>query len=174
MPDSRVFYVYVLFRPNGTPCYVGKGKDDRWLRMRRRHNKHLSGIIKAAGGEIPSVKVRDGLSEHEAFDIEIALIAAIGREANGGPLVNLTDGGVWFDGLSSSARAQLRAIALERAFVTGQVKATEALARRAAKTEQAARNKAEWQKNQEKKERHRLDPIRTINRNLWRENRPHI
>ncbi len=26
MTDKRIYYVYVIFRPNGEPCYVGKGK----------------------------------------------------------------------------------------------------------------------------------------------------
>jgi len=45
-------------------------------------------------GEIPKIKVRENLSEDEAFTVEVALIAAIGRQDLGrGPLLNLTDGG---------------------------------------------------------------------------------
>jgi hypothetical protein len=44
------------------------------------------------GLDIPRVKIRTGLSEQSANDIEIALIAAIGRYPDGS-LVNLTDGG---------------------------------------------------------------------------------
>lgn len=90
------FYVYVIFRPNGVPCYVGKGTRGRWLeheRMGAKHyNKHLGRIIKNAGGELPKVKLREGLTEADALATEIALIAAIGRGKHG-PLVNLTDGG---------------------------------------------------------------------------------
>jgi hypothetical protein len=50
-------------------------------------------IIKASGGELPVVKIRDGLTESEAFDYEVLFIAAIGRVAHGGPLVNFSDGG---------------------------------------------------------------------------------
>jgi hypothetical protein len=88
------FYVYVIFRTNGVPCYVGKGRGQRWLRDdRRTENKHLASIMRQTNERLPRVKVRQGLEQTEAFEIEIALIAAIGREAHGGPLVNKTDGG---------------------------------------------------------------------------------
>lgn len=89
------FYIYIIFRPNGVPCYIGKGKGARWrmYEMGYYHNLHLERIACNAGGDLPIVKIRSGLSEVEAFETEIALIRAIGREANGGPLVNLTDGG---------------------------------------------------------------------------------
>lgn len=29
MNEERIFYVYVLFRQSGVPCYVGKGKGSR-------------------------------------------------------------------------------------------------------------------------------------------------
>lgn len=93
LPD--IFYVYLLSRPDGTPCYVGKGNGARWTKHERRgtHNPHLAHIIRNAGGSLPKQKVHDGLTEGEAFQKERELIAEIGREANGGPLVNLTDGG---------------------------------------------------------------------------------
>lgn len=89
------FYVYVLFRPDGRPCYVGKGRGNRWLhheRNPRHYNKHLARIITRAGGTLSKVKFREGLSNDDASRIETALIAYIGRKPNG-PLVNLTDGG---------------------------------------------------------------------------------
>jgi hypothetical protein len=52
-------------------------------------------------GSLPCVIIRSDLLETEAFEIEIALIAAIGREPNG-PLVNLTAGG---EGLSGNKRS---------------------------------------------------------------------
>lgn len=88
----RDFYVYVIFRPNGIPCYVGKGRGERWKRPpRHRNNRHLARI--ASGGDLPVVVIREGLAEPAAFEIEKTFIAAIGREAKGGPLVNATDGG---------------------------------------------------------------------------------
>ncbi len=85
------FYVYVIFRPDGRPCYVGKGTGVRWTR-KHDNNRHLSNIRAAAGKPLPVVKVAVGLTEDEAFAYERAFIAAIGRTPNG-PLVNATDGG---------------------------------------------------------------------------------
>lgn len=90
------YYVYVIFRPHGVPCYVGKGRGDRWkahLQRCRGRNPHLVAIFNKAGGTLPTVKVREGLTNSESSVIEIALIKAIGREVHGGPLVNQTDGG---------------------------------------------------------------------------------
>jgi hypothetical protein len=92
-----MFYVYCLFRPNGVPCYIGKGSGDRisyhWSPSRQHRNPHLAAIIRQGGGRLPSVVLHEGLTESQAFEYERALIAAIGRETVGGPLVNMTDGG---------------------------------------------------------------------------------
>lgn len=106
MTERRDFYVYVIFRPNGIPCYVGKGWGKRWLKHEwRSTNPHLANIVKLAKGELPKIKIREWLTEREAFAIEIAFIAAIGRETNGGPLVNLTDGGEGISGHKMSAES---------------------------------------------------------------------
>lgn len=115
MMSNAVFYVYVLFRPwDGSPFYVGKGKDRRWLNHIQRGfhsgNRHLMAIIQRARAEqveIPRVKVRENLTEAEAFEIEVALIAAIGRGENG-PLANMTDGGEGISGYSHSAAARAK------------------------------------------------------------------
>ena len=105
------YYVYVFFRPwDGSPCYVGKGRRHRWLEHERmgdaHYNKHFAAILRRASGNIPKVKVRDGLTGAQASEIEIALIAAIGRQQNGGPLVNLTDGGDGSNGWKHSTKAR--------------------------------------------------------------------
>jgi hypothetical protein len=100
MKPGNIFYVYVLFRPwNGEPFYIGKGQGDRWLhherRVRGHYNPHLTNVIKKARKlqlPIPKIKVREDVSETEAFEVEKALIRAVGRTPTG-PLVNLTDGG---------------------------------------------------------------------------------
>jgi hypothetical protein len=108
-PDSREFYVYLIFRPDGRPCYVGKGKGGRWeSHFQRAGNPWLSRIIAAAGGELPVVKIRENLTEEEAFETEVAWIAAIGRKKGGGPLVNLTDGGDGTTGLVHSLGTRAR------------------------------------------------------------------
>jgi len=82
------FYVYVYFRPDGSPCYIGKGKGTRWKKF-MGHNQAVRDLVKISGGELPCVIIREGLSEKEAFDTEIAFIKAIGRKQ----LLNGTDGG---------------------------------------------------------------------------------
>lgn len=94
------YYVYILFRETGIPLYVGKGVDDRWNhdeRAKRKSNgTHLHLTINSIhhkGCEVPKIKIAEGLTNHEAQKIEIAFIAAIGRETEGGPLINQTCGG---------------------------------------------------------------------------------
>ena len=109
-----VYYVYVLFRWDGVPFYIGKGKKDRiaaHLSPARLNKKsHKNNIIKKTitlVGEVPSVKIRSNLTEAKAHQIEIALIAAIGR-APSGPLVNGTDGGEGMSNPSPETKAKLR------------------------------------------------------------------
>lgn len=95
--------VYVMFRETGEPFYVGKGRYDRpkdhirEAKIGSPHNKHKQNIIKKLlreFGEVPVVIIRDELTNDQACEIEVALIAAIGRADLGkGPLVNLTDRG---------------------------------------------------------------------------------
>src|ERR1700761_7893189 len=89
------FYLYVYFRLNGSPCYIGKGCGQRWLSHEQKNrcsNHRLRALIERAGGELPKLKIREGLTNDEASAMEIAFIAAIGRGRKG-PLVNMTDGG---------------------------------------------------------------------------------
>ncbi len=109
MKQTATFYVYLLFRLNGIPCYVGKGKGNRWIRHegRAKHcNKHLGAIIdqaRVAGKELPKVKAAENLTEEAAFELERLLIGCIGRGEDG-PLVNLTDGGDGAAGYKPSAK----------------------------------------------------------------------
>lgn len=97
MEEKREHYVYVIFRADGSPCYVGKGCGKRYkvhlYNTKNIPNKHLARIIEKERGRLAIVKLREYLSEPESFEIETAFILAIGRIANGGPLVNQTDGG---------------------------------------------------------------------------------
>jgi len=93
-PD--IFYVYVLFDHCGIPRYVGKGKGRRWDyhgTVWDTCNKRKTAFIRetiSALGELPRVKIRQGLCEPAAFDLEAMLIRAIGRYPNG-PLMNATE-----------------------------------------------------------------------------------
>lgn len=132
MADSSVaqerssFYVYVIFRPDGTPCYVGKGHGRRADHHRRfTRNRHLKNLF-AKYGDLPIARVREHLTDAEACATEIALIAAIGRRDLGtGPLINLTIGG---DGAAGhirtpEMRAKLSAALKGRKFTAEHLKA---------------------------------------------------
>lgn len=116
MDNTNTYYVYVLFRPwDGTPCYVGKGKGYRWTyhaKIGEKHpNQHLSRIFKKAVAldlDVPKIRVREHLSEIEAFETEVALIKAIGRSKYHGPLANMTDGGEGTAGLDDIAVAKIK------------------------------------------------------------------
>jgi hypothetical protein len=120
-------YVYLLFRPDGRPLYVGKGKDNRWLAHERKghkehhphRNKHLRNVIALAkdmGKELPKVKLIDNVSDAEAIALEKLFIAAIGRELNGGPLLNLTDGGDGPEGYKPSQELIDRQVAIRKGW----------------------------------------------------------
>lgn len=104
--DAR-FYVYILYRhDDGIPCYVGKGKGERFkghFKYGRHYNHMLRALIERAGGILPHAIIQFGLTETEAFDLEVQLIGEIGRRAHGGPLVNMTDGG---DGCSGARHSE--------------------------------------------------------------------
>ena len=88
--DPNRFYVYAFMREDGTPYYIGKGAAERaWSRNR---------TILPPKEKERIVLLKENLSEQEAFDHEIELIALHGRKDNGtGILHNRTDGG---DGVS--------------------------------------------------------------------------
>lgn len=97
MDQKSVFYVYVLFDQFGVPRYVGKGRGNRWKQheseKEKKSNYRKFRFIRetlAAIGEIPKIKVRQNLTEIEAFETERAFIAALGRFPEGS-LVNRTD-----------------------------------------------------------------------------------
>lgn len=109
---ANIYYVYLIFRANGEPCYVGKGQRDRIKYhfqpavLSSHKNKHLAAIIKKASGELPVIKLRAGLSESKAHEIEVAFIKAIGRAPHG-PLVNLTEGGEGISNPSKKTRLKM-------------------------------------------------------------------
>ncbi len=82
----NIYYVYAYNRSDGTPYYIGKGKDDRAY----EYHRHIS----VPKNKAQIVFLEKNLSEEEAFVKEIELIAFHGRKNNGtGILRNLTDGG---------------------------------------------------------------------------------
>ena len=92
---DRLNYVYIVFRSNGIPLYVGKGSGKRWAQHgeRARHNKHYARVLAKNGGDLPTAVIAHGLTESQAFALEELLTRAIGIEGEGGPLVNRGHGG---------------------------------------------------------------------------------
>ena len=80
------YYVYQWLREDGSPYYIGKGKDYRAWDKRHTVNKPTD------PNNIQIIK--EDLSEKEAFELEKELIKKYGRKDIGtGILRNLTNGG---------------------------------------------------------------------------------
>jgi hypothetical protein len=93
--SEKKFYVYEHWRTDRNECfYVGKGHGRRAYDMRRGRNrwhKFLQAKLSHLGTAIEIKIVADGLTEREAFDIEIERIAF--WKNDGADLCNLTLGG---------------------------------------------------------------------------------
>jgi len=96
MEERNDFYVYVHTRAtDGSIFYVGKGKGKRaWSKYSR--NKHWKHIVAKHGYNV--VIVQRDLTEGQSLELEVMLIADIGKEN----LCNLTDGGEGVSGLVHS------------------------------------------------------------------------
>lgn len=90
-------YVYIWFRPDWTPFYVGIGKTpSRWNPARAKdkdRNPLCMKILRKYGAQNIHVQKHTGLSWGEACAKEQSLIAHFGRVDDGGLLANFTDGG---------------------------------------------------------------------------------
>jgi hypothetical protein len=110
----RIYFVYILFDWLGIPRYVGKGggdpNRDLWHSRYDSSNLMKNEFIERTWimlEEIPSIRIRENLTEIEAFETEIVLIKAIGRSDQGkGPLTNMTDGGEGASGYKYSDLAK--------------------------------------------------------------------
>ena len=82
-----MFYVYAYLREDGTPYYIGKGKDRRaWVKGK--------GEVYHPVDESRIKIIKENLSEADAFVLEKALISQYGRKDLGtGILRNKSDGG---------------------------------------------------------------------------------
>lgn len=95
--SEKKFYCYILWRPDGTPFYVGAGQDKRILDHRDRDTirSSKSSLIDRALGTEPIYSVFGFFDTwEEAAAAECELIALFGRTDIGtGTLANRTDGG---------------------------------------------------------------------------------
>jgi len=111
------FYVYALYRPDGTPFYVGKGRDLRIFFHEREalgrglsHKLNTIRRITTLGQELGYEIVGFHDTKEECDAQEIAEILRVGRRDLGtGPLTNLTAGGEGVSGLSEETKRRIDA-----------------------------------------------------------------
>jgi hypothetical protein len=85
---NNTYYVYAYLRQDGTPYYIGKGKNDRaWSHRKTEQFRTPTDTTRIA-------ILKESLSESEAFILEKELILSYGRkDLNTGILRNRTNGG---------------------------------------------------------------------------------
>lgn len=96
------YYTYAYLREDGTPYYVGKGKNNRAFVKRRK--------VKCPDDKSKILFLKKNLTEKDAFKHEIYMINVLGRVDCGGILRNFTDGGEGVSGriVSEEEREQMR------------------------------------------------------------------
>ena len=111
------FYVYRLrLETSDVPFYIGKGTGKRFdvhfypssLRA-KSHKNHIISKAIADGVKVLKEVIREDLTEQEAFDLEVELIASYGRiDIGTGILANHTDGGDGSTGARHNRSAEYR------------------------------------------------------------------
>ena len=154
-------YVYVWYKPDGTPFYVGIGKTAiRWNPNMpwSQRNRFCRAVLNKYGRENILFSVFGVASLFSAYRYERALIQRLGRADLGlGPLTNLTAGGEGSTELGDSARKVLRD---KWALNTARKEQLSAQSRSAGNKERALRRAADENDSFAK---HGADTCRAIN-----------
>ena len=88
---SKEYYVYEWIRlDTNEPFYVGKGKGDRWRKLKREGNNHFNNIVNKVSVAVNIL--HDNLEEEIALGLEVYYIWLY-RDIIGYMLVNINDGG---------------------------------------------------------------------------------
>ena len=104
------YYTYAYLREDGTPYYIGKGKDNRINRKRKYE-------IKPPKDKNRIIFLKQNLTEEEAFKHEIYMISVFGRkDLETGILYNRTDGGDGHSNPSLETRKKLSNSLKNRVF----------------------------------------------------------
>ena len=106
------FYVYEHWRPDrDEPFYVGKGSGRRAYHMsgRNSHHKAIQAKLSRLGMCVEVRLVASGLTEDEAFCMEIERIASL--QSSGADLANMTIGG---EGPSGAKRPPMPLVTREK------------------------------------------------------------
>jgi hypothetical protein len=97
------YYTYAYLREDGTPYYIGKGKN------RRIYKKSNKGGINLPKDRSRIIFLKKNLTEEEAFRHEIYMIAVFGRKDLGtGILHNRTNGGEGSSGMLISEENKIK------------------------------------------------------------------
>ena len=82
---TTIYYVYKYLREDGSPYYIGKGKDRRAYQPHKRSNG--ADITPKDNSRIEIIQ--QNLTEEQAFSLEEKLIKKYGRKSDGGILINM-------------------------------------------------------------------------------------
>lgn len=110
MDNSRIYYVYTWSRPDTKQVfYVGKGHGNRINQLKSRNVDCISVVQQFGLDSILKHKIKDHLTEQEAFDLEVSTIAYYSQF---GELTNKNRGGLgsgdWYDYLSEEQKENHR------------------------------------------------------------------
>ena len=96
--DDRIYYTYAYLREDGTPYYIGRGKDGRAYAAHKISKPPRERIL----------FLKQELTYSESIDHEKYMIFVLGRKDLGtGILRNLTDGGEGVENLAPETRKRI-------------------------------------------------------------------
>lgn len=158
MTTSGTYYVYEHWRLDRDECfYVGKGKGYRayHLHNRNRFHKAICEKLQKIGSAFEVRIVATGLTEQEAFALEIERIK-FWREA-GADLANATNGGEGVSGLkmSEAAREKMRAKKLGKKQSPDQIEKRIAPLRGRKQSAEAIEKSAAWRRGRKLSTEHK-------------------